>query len=107
MLVCALLDLPFLAIMHKSLIFPTAPSAWFAIFGMAVFPTAIAFVTWGEAMARLPLWQLNLTQNLTPVFTLVGSYFILHEPLTAWNVLGIAIVLGGLSAAALKSKKTS
>ncbi len=107
MLVCALLDLPFLAIMHKSLIFPTAPSAWFAIFGMAVFPTAIAFMTWGEAMARLPLWQLNLTQNLTPVFTLVGSYFILHEPLTAWNVLGIAIVLGGLSAAALKSKKTS
>lgn len=107
MLICALLDLPVLAIMHKSLIFPTAPSTWAAILGMAIFPTSIAFVAWGEAMARLPLWQLNLTQNLTPVFTLVGSYFILHEPLTAWNVLGIAIVLGGLSAAALKSKKTS
>ena len=107
MLICALLDLPVLAVMHKSLIFPTAPSTWAAILGMAIFPTSIAFVAWGEAMARLPLWQLNLTQNLTPVFTLVGSYFILHEPLTAWNVLGIAIVLGGLSAAALKSKKTS
>ena len=107
MLICALLDLPILAIMHKSLIFPTAPSTWFAILGMAIFPTSIAFVAWGEAMARLPLWQLNLTQNLTPVFTLIGSYFILHEPLTAWNVFGIAIVLAGLSAAALKSRKAS
>ena len=106
MLICAMLDLPVLAIMRKSLIFPTAPSTWFAILGMAIFPTSIAFVAWGEAMAILPLWQLNLTQNLTPVFTLIGSYFILHEPLTAWNLIGIAIVLAGLSAAALKSQKT-
>ena len=106
MLICGLLDLPVLTVMHKSLIIPTTLSAWGAILGMAVFPTAIAFVTWGEAMARLPLWQLNLTQNLTPVFTLVGSYFILHEPLTVWNLIGIAIVLMGLSAAALKSQKT-
>ena len=60
LLICALLDLPVLAIMHKSLIFPTAPSTWAAILGMAIFPTSIAFVAWGEAMARLPLWQLNL-----------------------------------------------
>ncbi len=107
MLICALLELPVLAVMHKSLIFPNSPSAWWAILGMAVFPTAIAFMTWGEAMALLPLWQLNLTQNLTPVFTLIGSYFILHEQLTVWNVFGIAIVLLGLSAAALNSRKTS
>ncbi len=105
-LFCAIFDIPVVLLMRHQIIFPSTPSAWAAILSMAIFPTSIAFVAWGEAMAILPLWQLNLTQNLTPVFTLIGSYFILHEPLTIWNLVGIAIVLAGLSAAALKSQKT-
>ncbi len=105
-LFCAIFDIPVVLLMRHQIIFPSTPSAWAAILSMAIFPTSIAFVAWGEAMAILPLWQLNLTQNLTPVFTLIGSYFILHEPLTIWNLIGIAIVLAGLSAAALKSQKT-
>ena len=105
-LFCAIFDIPVVLLMRHQIIFPSTPAAWAAILSMAIFPTSIAFVAWGEAMALLPLWKLNLTQNLTPVFTLIGSYFILHEPLTTWNLVGIAIVLAGLSAAALKSQKT-
>lgn len=97
----ALFTLPIMLFMHDKLIVPSSLNAWGAIVIMGVFPSAFAFMAWGEAMVRLPLWKLSLTQNLTPVFTLIGAVLILNEQLTFLNFTGIMAVLIGLSIAVI------
>ena len=58
-------------------------------------------------MLQLPLWKLNLMQNLTPLFTLTGAYFLLGETISLFGLLGIIIVSGSLSAVMfLTAKRT-
>lgn len=99
-LFAALMSLPLMGIMHDRLCIPADPVCWIAIAALGLFPTAIAFVTWSKAMVLLPLVELNLTQNLTPVFTMVGAWLLIGEEITGWNIFGMAIVFLGLSASA-------
>ena len=57
-------------------------------------------------MLHLPLWKLNLMQNLTPLFTLTGAYFLLDEKLSPFGLAGMFIVLGSLSAIVLLTAKS-
>ena len=106
-LAAALLTLPVMGIFHDSLIIPQTFAAWAVLFYFGVFPTAAAFFLWNLAMLQLPLWKLNLMQNLTPLFTLTGAYFLLGETISLFGLLGIIIVSGSLSAVMfLTAKRT-
>ena len=80
------------------LIFPAAADAWICVAVMAIFPSALAYIAWGVALKQCEMWKLLLTQNLTPVFTMIGSFMLLGEKLTLFNVLGMILVFGGLFA---------
>ncbi|MBQ9774487.1 MAG: hypothetical protein IJW17_00455 [Lentisphaeria bacterium] len=45
-------------------------------------------------------------QNLTPLFTLTGAYFLLDEKLSPFGLAGMFIVLGSLSAIVLLTAKS-
>jgi drug/metabolite transporter (DMT)-like permease len=78
---------------------PTLPSEtedWMKILYLAIFPTAMAFFAWYEAMARIPLAVLNVMQYLTPPMTIALAYFLLDEKLTTAKLIGALMVLIGV-----------
>ena len=97
--------IPLLWLMHDKLVIPTQISAYIAVLVIGIFPTALAFLAWSYAMARLPLWKLSLMKNMTPIFTLIGAWLIIGEKITMSNVLGGVIVVVGLSIAVICNYK--
>ncbi len=79
------------------LILPKDPKTWAMIVYLALFPTALAFYAWYEAMRLIDLAVLNIMQYLTPVFTIILAGLLLGERLTWLQGLGIALVLGGVA----------
>ena len=89
----------------SSLILPTSAETWIGVAVMAIFPSALAYIAWGVALKQCEMWKLLLTQNLTPVFTMTGSFLLLGEKLTLFNIVGMVLVFGGLFAVVLASRK--
>lgn len=88
-----------------ALILPSTSEAWIGVAVMAVFPSALAYIAWGLALKQCEMWKLLLTQNLTPVFTMIGSFLLLGEKLTLWNIGGMVLVFSGLIAVVLAGRK--
>ena len=88
-----------------ALILPSTSEAWLGVAIMAIFPSALAYIAWGIALKQCEMWKLLLTQNLTPVFTMIGSFLLLGEKLTCFNVLGMVLVFGGLISVVLAGRK--
>ena len=88
-----------------TLILPAAPETWIGVAVMAIFPSALAYIAWGMALKQCEMWKLLLTQNLTPVFTMIGSFLLLGEKLSLFNVTGMVLVFCGLIAVVLAGRK--
>ncbi len=88
-----------------ALILPSTFEAWGGVIIMAVFPSALAYIAWSVALKQCEMWKLLLTQNLTPVFTMAGSFLLLGEKLTLFNLLGMVLVFGGLISVILAGHK--
>ena len=88
-----------------TLILPAAPETWIGVAVMAIFPSALAYIAWGVALKQCEMWKLLLTQNLTPVFTMIGSFLLLGEKLSLFNVTGMVLVFCGLIAVVLAGRK--
>jgi len=72
------------------------PGHWAAVLYIAVFPTAIAFFAWYEAMARIKLSLLNIMQYLTPLFTVLLAFLLFGETMNLLNIAGAAMILTGV-----------
>lgn len=83
----------FLPVEHH---WPEAPRHWAAIAYLAVFPTAVGFFAWYEAMRLIKLSLLNVMQYLTPVFAIFLAWVLLGESLSGWQWTGAAVVLAGV-----------
>lgn len=75
---------------------PDSPGQWSVVAYLGVFPTALAFFAWYEAMDKIELSLLNVMQYLTPVFTIFLAFFILGEKISLLNALGVLLVLAGV-----------
>ncbi len=75
---------------------PDAPRHWTAIAYLAVFPTAVGFLAWYEAMRLIKLSLLNVMQYLTPVCAIMLAWVLLGERLSLWQWLGALVVLAGV-----------
>lgn len=75
---------------------PATPASWSVIAYIAVFPTAVAFFAWFEAMNTIDLALLNVMQYLTPVFTILLAWVLLGERISLLNMIGIGIVMAGV-----------
>ncbi len=76
---------------------PSTVSSWSVIVYLAIFPTALAFFAWFEAMDKIDLSLLNVMQYLTPVFTIILACLILGERISILNTVGIFFVLAGVA----------
>ena len=77
-------------------VWPRGAGTWLTILYLAIFPTALAFVAWYEAMRRIPLAVLNVMQYLTPPCTLLLAWLLLGEHITLAGWLGIALIVVGV-----------
>lgn len=77
-------------------IWPNDAGIWTAVFYLALFPTALAFFAWYEAMRLIKLSMLNIMQYLSPVFTVLLAWVLLGERLTLWQFAGMAVVVLGI-----------
>lgn len=77
-------------------VWPDDAHKWTAVIYLALFPTAIAFFAWYEAMRLIKLSLLNVMQYLTPVFTILLAWAFLNERITLWQLAGIGVVMLGI-----------
>ena len=56
----------------------------------------ICYVFWGKATTLLGSVTTSLYMYLMPVFTVIGSAIIVHDPVTPFTFLGIAAILLGV-----------
>jgi len=78
-------------------IWPRGWLAWSLILYLDIFPTALAFFAWYEALRLIDLSLLNVMQYLTPAFTIVLAWCLLGEHMQLTNALGVGIILAGVA----------
>ena len=64
---------------------------------MILFPTIGAFWAWNQASVVLTLPIQNISQYLIPVSAVVMAHFMLSEPLSAFQILGIFLITCGVT----------
>ncbi|MFD3685919.1 EamA family transporter [Nocardiopsis sp. NPDC058631] len=64
---------------------------------LGVFPTAVAFTTWGFALSRMPAGRLGATTYLVPVLVVVLSWALLEEVPPPMAFAGGALCLAGVA----------
>jgi len=68
----------------------------FAVLFIALLGTALAFVCWFNGLARLAPGVVGTVGLLNPVTGVIVGASLASEPLTVWQLIGIALVLAGI-----------
>ena len=69
---------------------------WGAFLYVVVCSSMLCYVFWGKATTLLGSVTTSLYMYLMPVFTVIGSAIIVHDPVTPFTFLGIAAILLGV-----------
>lgn len=77
------------------------PSAVLGVVYLGVFPTAIAFVTWGYALARMSAGRLAASTYVVPPLVVLMSWVLLAEAPAILALAGGAVCLAGVAIATL------
>lgn len=95
--------LPFAPVLVRDL--ADAPmSSVLAVVYLGVFPTAVAFSTWGYALARTTAGRLTAATYAAPPLVVLLSWLLLDELPTSAAVLGGAITLVGVAVATVRRR---
>ena len=70
--------------------------AWLVLFLLAAIPTVGGFGLYNVSLSILPSSVASLVVSLEPVFTAIFAYVLLGEKLTAVQLAGGALILGGV-----------
>ncbi len=73
------------------------PSAVLGVVYLGVFSTALAFSTWGYALARIPAGRLGMVAYLVTVVSVLLSWLFLGEVPSALTLAGGALALAGVA----------
>lgn len=99
-------------------LFPSAPglqdllrigpsaAGWAAIFGLAAGPTLLGFGLFNVSLRHLPSGEANLVLTLEPAATAAIAYPLLGERMTPAELLGSAVILGGVVLLHVKERGT-
>lgn len=74
---------------------PTSSTLWVLYLG--VFPTAVAFTTYGYALSHLPASRLGIVTYVVPVITIVLAWLFLGETPPALAYVGGVVALAGVA----------
>ena len=69
---------------------------WGAFLYVVLGSSMLCYVFWGKATTLLGSVTTSLYMYLMPVFTVIGSAIIVHDPVTPFTFLGIAAILLGV-----------
>ncbi len=72
---------------------------------LSIFGSSLAFVFFTYGNKKLGVSKSEFFANLIPIFTAITAYFVLGERLTWFNILGIFIVIFGLTLAQRNTHK--
>ena len=75
------------------------PLIFLAVFYLALFCSVLAFFLWNYGISRLEASKAAVFTNLVPVFTVIGASFFLGERIQEAQVIGGALVIGGVTLA--------
>jgi len=70
-----------------------------AVVYLSLFCSVLAFFLWNYGISRLEASRAAVFTNLVPVFTVFGAFFLLGEKLYAGQMIGGALVIGGVTLA--------
>lgn len=73
---------------------------------LGIFCSAGAYALWAFTFSKLGASRANVYSNLIPVFTAIFSYLLAIEDMTAFKIIGIAVVVFGLVLSQLKTKRS-
>ncbi len=73
-----------------------SPLGWVGMAYLGVVPTALAFTTWGYALARVPAGQLGISTYVVPPLALLAGWLVLGEVPALLAVLGGVLCLTGV-----------
>lgn len=88
------------ALPHASL------GAWAAVLWQSLGNTLFAFGAWGWLLARHPAATIMPMALLIPFFGMGASALLLGEPLQSWKLAAAALVIAGLAANVIASRRT-
>ncbi len=71
---------------------------------LAVFGSTLAFIIYIYIISEIGIGKTNMFVNLISVFTLIASYYILKEEITAKSIIGMIIVITGLYLSQIQKK---
>lgn len=71
---------------------------------LAAFASCAAFILFAFSVRNLGLMKANVFTNSIPIFTAFFSFLILREKLTAFNLVGMAVVITGLYMSQLRGR---
>jgi drug/metabolite transporter (DMT)-like permease len=66
-----------------------------ALAGLAVICTALAFIVFFALIREVGAARALVFTYINPAVALAAGVIVLHEPLTAWNVAALALIMGG------------
>lgn len=70
---------------------------------LAIFASSVAFLLYTNGVRKIGAVRANIFTNLIPVMTAFFSFLLLNEKLLFHNIIGIAVVIGGLILSQLDS----
>ncbi len=70
---------------------------WLSIFILSIFSSSLAFIFYSICVRRIGIARSNVFTNLIPIFTAATSFILLGEQLTILKLIGIVIVILGLT----------
>lgn len=77
-------------------LFSLTSSAWIIVLALVLFPTALAFFLWFEALKRMDASKVSIFIFLIPVFAVAFSRIFLSEPITSFTIVSAVLVLFGV-----------
>ena len=72
---------------------PRTRLEWACTLFLAVFPTGVAFLGWNEAQKGVSLAHLSFLEYFPPLVAAVAGVLFFGDSITAWQWLGIAVVI--------------
>ncbi len=78
--------------------------ALLALFGVGVFSSVIAYIFWNRGVTQVGASVAGLFVHLMPVFGVVLAWLILDERLAAFHIVGIVLILTGITVTSRKPR---
>lgn len=89
---------------HDFLASQITTKAFTSLIFLSIFASSFAFMLFTYGIQKIGITRANSFSNIIPVFTAFFAWILLDEQLNSLNIIGIALVVGGLFLSQIKYK---